>query len=183
MHTINLEQPATVVSSELRDGERWAVPDVMIGTDSHTPMVNGLGVLGWGVGGLEAQAVMFGMPTVLRIPEVVGVRLTGRLAAGVLATDLALTVTQRLRAIGVAPASSSSSSAPACPRWLQPNVAWWPTWPRSTGRLPATSRSTTRRWLACARPGATSRTSRWSGPKPRQPVCGRIRPASRATRA
>jgi aconitate hydratase len=102
MHTINIEQLATVVSIEQRGGENWAVPDVMIGTDSHTPMVNGLGVLGWGVGGLEAQTVMFGMPTVLRVPDVIGVRLSGRLAAGVLSTDLALTVTQRLRAIGVA---------------------------------------------------------------------------------
>jgi aconitate hydratase len=101
MHTINLEQLATVVTTALRDGVPWVVPDVMLGTDSHTPMVNGLGVLGWGVGGLEAQTVMFGVPTVLRIPDVIGVRLTGRLDAGVLATDLALVVTQRLRAIGV----------------------------------------------------------------------------------
>lgn len=101
MHTINLEQLATVVTTEIRDGESWAVPDVMLGTDSHTPMVNGLGVLGWGVGGLEAQTVMFGVPTVLRIPDVIGVRLCGRLGAGVLATDLALVVTQRLRDIGV----------------------------------------------------------------------------------
>ena len=102
MHTINLEQLATVVTVEERAGERWIVPDQMIGTDSHTPMVNGIGVLGWGVGGLEAQTVMFGMPTMLRLPDVVGVRLTGALRPGVLATDLALTVTQRLRAIGVA---------------------------------------------------------------------------------
>jgi aconitate hydratase len=101
MHTINLEQLATVVTTEQRAGETWAVPDVMLGTDSHTPMVNGIGVLGWGVGGLEAQTVMFGMPTMLRVPDVIGVRLTGALRAGVLATDLALTVTQRLRAIGV----------------------------------------------------------------------------------
>ncbi|NML17157.1 aconitate hydratase AcnA [Azohydromonas caseinilytica] len=101
MHTINLEQLATVVTTEQRAGETWAVPDVMLGTDSHTPMVNGIGVLGWGVGGLEAQTVMFGMPTMLRIPDVIGVRLTGALRPGVLATDLALTVTQRLRAIGV----------------------------------------------------------------------------------
>jgi len=101
MHTINLEQLATVVTVEERAGARWLVPDMMIGTDSHTPMVNGIGVLGWGVGGLEAQTVMFGMPTMLRIPDVVGVRLTGALRPGVLATDLALTVTQRLRAIGV----------------------------------------------------------------------------------
>jgi aconitate hydratase len=102
MHTINLEQLATVVTLEERGGETWAVPDMMIGTDSHTPMINGIGVLGWGVGGLEAQTVMFGMPTMLRVPDVIGVRLTGRLQAGAVATDLALTVTQCLRQIGVA---------------------------------------------------------------------------------
>ena len=101
MHTINLEQLATVVTTELRDGALWAVPDAMIGTDSHTPMINGIGVLGWGVGGLEAQTVMFGMPTMLQIPDVVGVRLVGELSPGVLATDLALVVTQRLRALDV----------------------------------------------------------------------------------
>ncbi|HRN08322.1 MAG TPA: aconitase family protein, partial [Ottowia sp.] len=102
MHTINLEQLATVVTTQERDGQTWLVPEMMIGTDSHTPMVNGIGVLGWGVGGLEAETVMFGMPTMLRIPDVVGVKLTGALPAVVLATDLALTVTQRLRALGVA---------------------------------------------------------------------------------
>ncbi len=101
MHTINLEQLATVVTTQQRDGAPWAVPDTLIGTDSHTPMINGIGVLGWGVGGLEAQTVMFGMPVMQRIPDVVGVHLTGALRPGVLATDLALTVTQRLRAIGV----------------------------------------------------------------------------------
>jgi len=101
MHTINLEQLATVFTTQERGGETWAVPDTMIGTDSHTPMVNGLGVLGWGVGGLEAQMVMFGLPTPLRVPDVIGVRLSGSLPPGVLATDLALVVTQRLRAIGV----------------------------------------------------------------------------------
>jgi len=101
MHTINLEQLASVFTIEERGGERWAVPDVMIGTDSHTPMVNGLGVLGWGVGGLEAQMVMLGLPTPVRIPDVIGVRLSGSLPPGTLATDLALTVTQRLRGIGV----------------------------------------------------------------------------------
>jgi len=101
MHTINLEQLATVVRTDTIDGQDWALPDMMIGTDSHTPMINGIGVLGWGVGGLEAQTVMFGMPTMLRVPDVIGVKLTGALQPGVLATDLALTVTQRLRAIGV----------------------------------------------------------------------------------
>ncbi|MCA1324735.1 aconitate hydratase AcnA [Herbaspirillum sp. alder98] len=101
MHTINLEQLATVVTTERREGKTWVVPDTLIGTDSHTPMINGIGVLGWGVGGLEAQTVMFGMPTMMRIPDVIGVRLSGRLKPGVQATDLALTITQRLRAIGV----------------------------------------------------------------------------------
>ncbi|MBD1544321.1 aconitate hydratase AcnA [Arthrobacter sp. IA7] len=101
MHTINLEQLATVVTTIEKDGVRWALPDMMVGTDSHTTMINGLGVLGWGVGGLEAQTVMFGMPATLRIPDVLGVRLTGKLGPGTLATDLALTVTQRLREVGV----------------------------------------------------------------------------------
>ena len=102
MHTLNLEQLATLVHRETRADGDWLVPDVMIGTDSHTPMVNGIGVLGWGVGGLEAQTVMFGLPVMLRLPDVVGVYLHGALRPGVLATDLALTVTQRLRALGVA---------------------------------------------------------------------------------
>ncbi|RKK04399.1 aconitate hydratase AcnA [Pseudoroseomonas wenyumeiae] len=101
MHTINLERLATVVSIEIRDGEPWAVPDTLVGTDSHTPMVNGIGVLGWGVGGIEAEGVMFDVPVSLRVPEVVGVRLEGAVPEGSLATDLALTVTQMLRAAGI----------------------------------------------------------------------------------
>ena len=101
MHTINLEQLATVVTTRRIDGRVWAMPDTLIGTDSHTPMINGIGVLGWGVGGLEAESVMFGMPVMMRIPDVIGVRLTNRLREGVSATDLALTVTQRLRARNV----------------------------------------------------------------------------------
>jgi aconitate hydratase len=101
MHTINLERLATVVATEERDGVTWAVPDTLVGTDSHTPMINGIGVLAWGVGGLEAESVMFGMPVMLRIPDVIGVRLTGALREGTLATDLALTVTELLRQRGV----------------------------------------------------------------------------------
>jgi aconitate hydratase len=97
MHTINLERLATVVRAERQDGVLWAVPDTLIGTDSHTPMINGIGVLGLGVGGLEAESVMLGQPMMMRVPEVIGVRLTGRLAAGVTTTDLALLVTHRLR--------------------------------------------------------------------------------------
>jgi aconitate hydratase len=97
MHTINLERLATVATTELRSNVKWAVPDTLIGTDSHTPMINGIGVLAWGVGGLEAESVMFGMPVMLRVPDVIGVRLTGALPEGTLATDLALLVTERLR--------------------------------------------------------------------------------------
>jgi aconitate hydratase len=102
MHTINLERLATVVTSEVRDGATWAVPDTLIGTDSHTPMINGIGVLAWGVGGLEAESVMFGMPVMLRVPDVVGVRLVGSLPEGTLATDPALVVTERLRRMKLA---------------------------------------------------------------------------------
>lgn len=98
MHTINLEQLATVLHIA-PDGQ--VCPDTLLGTDSHTPMINGIGVMGWGVGGLEAESVMFGQPASLAIPEVVGVHLTGALPAGVLATDLALEITHQLRRIDV----------------------------------------------------------------------------------
>lgn len=97
MHTINLEQLATVATD---DGE-YAHPDMMLGTDSHTPMINGLGVLGWGIGGVEAETLMFGLPTTLRVPDVVGVKLVGSLRPGVTSTDLALTLTSILRTHGV----------------------------------------------------------------------------------
>jgi aconitate hydratase len=98
MHTLNLERLSRVVQAE----GGWLFPDAMIGTDSHTPMVNGIGVLAWGVGGIEAESVFFGMPVTLRVPDVVGVRMTGQLPEGVTATDLALTVTERLRRIDLA---------------------------------------------------------------------------------
>jgi len=97
VHQVNLEYLARVVMDE--DG--WAYPDTLVGTDSHTTMINGLGVLGWGVGGIEAEAAMLGQPVSMLIPQVVGFRLTGKLPAGATATDLVLTVTQRLRAHGV----------------------------------------------------------------------------------
>ena len=101
LHTINLEQLATVVSSERRNGLEMLCPDTVIGTDSHTPMVNGIGVLGWGCGGLEAEGVMFGFPLMMRIPDVIGVRLTGRLPETSVSTDFALAVTERLRRYGM----------------------------------------------------------------------------------
>lgn len=101
MHTLNLEQLATVMEVVERDGTRRAAPDTLIGTDSHTPMINGIGVLAWGIGGLEAESVFFGLPVTIRLPDVVGVRLTGRLGPGVLSTDLALEVTHLLRKHGI----------------------------------------------------------------------------------
>jgi aconitate hydratase len=101
-HQVNLEHIAqTVWVSKGVDGAEVAYPDTCVGTDSHTTMVNGLGVLGWGVGGIEAEAAMLGQPVSMLIPEVVGFKLTGTLAEGITATDLVLTVTQMLRAKGV----------------------------------------------------------------------------------
>jgi aconitate hydratase len=100
-HQVNLEYLAQVVQSEEVDGEYFAYPDTLVGTDSHTTMINGLGVLGWGVGGIEAEAAMLGQPISMLIPEVVGVRLNGTLGAGVTATDLVLNVTELLRRHGV----------------------------------------------------------------------------------
>jgi aconitate hydratase len=101
MHTINMEHLSPVVAFDTIEGADWIVPDTLLGTDSHTPMINALGVLGWGVGGLEAEGAMFGLPLALRLPEVVGVRLTGALRPGRLGADVALTVTERLRKLGV----------------------------------------------------------------------------------
>jgi aconitate hydratase len=100
-HQVNLEYLATVVEVRGPPGDRVAFPDTVIGTDSHTTMVNGVSVLGWGVGGIEAEAVMLGEPYFLAPPEVVGVELTGSLPEGATATDLVLTVTRRLREKGV----------------------------------------------------------------------------------
>src|SRR5574338_131933 len=101
-HQVNLEHVAQCVwTGEDQDGETVAYPDTLVGTDSHTTMVNGLGVLGWGVGGIEAEAAMLGQPVSMLIPEVVGFRLDGELREGITATDLVLTVTQMLRQKGV----------------------------------------------------------------------------------
>jgi aconitate hydratase len=102
VHQVNLEYLARVVfSAETKDAPARAYPDTLVGTDSHTTMVNGLGVLGWGVGGIEAEAAMLGQPLSMLIPQVVGFRLHGRLREGSTATDLVLTVTQMLRRTGV----------------------------------------------------------------------------------
>ena len=101
VHQVNLEYLARVVFVHEGPGKRQAYPDTLVGTDSHTTMVNGLGVLGWGVGGIEAEAAMLGQPVSMLIPLVVGVKLTGRLREGATATDLVLTITEMLRKHGV----------------------------------------------------------------------------------
>ncbi|MGO1318599.1 MAG: aconitase family protein, partial [Cellulomonadaceae bacterium] len=102
VHQVNIEYLARVVMTrETSDGVLRAYPDTCVGTDSHTTMVNGLGVLGWGVGGIEAEAAMLGQPVSMLIPRVVGFKLTGEIPAGVTATDVVLTITQQLREHGV----------------------------------------------------------------------------------
>jgi aconitate hydratase len=101
VHQVNVEHLARVVFAEDKDGVKRAFPDTLVGTDSHTTMVNGLGVLGWGVGGIEAEAAMLGQPVTMLIPQVIGFRLKGALPAGATATDLVLTVTEMLRKKGV----------------------------------------------------------------------------------
>ena len=101
VHQVNLEYLARVVEVREVDGRPLACPDTLVGTDSHTTMVNGLGVLGWGVGGIEAEAAMLGEAISMLVPQVVGVSLSGRLSEGTTATDLVLTVTQLLRSLGV----------------------------------------------------------------------------------
>jgi aconitate hydratase len=100
-HQVNLEYLARVVFTTEIDGELTAYPDTLVGTDSHTTMINGLGVLGWGVGGIEAEAAMLGQAVSMLVPQVVGYKLTGKLREGATATDLVLTVTQALRRLGV----------------------------------------------------------------------------------
>ncbi|MBG6078039.1 aconitate hydratase AcnA [Polaromonas sp. CG_9.11] len=101
VHQVNLENLARVVMARDMGGVKYAFPDTVFGTDSHTTMINGLGVLGWGVGGIEAEAAMLGQPSSMLIPQVVGFKLTGKLPEGATATDLVLTVTQMLRSLGV----------------------------------------------------------------------------------
>ena len=100
-HQVNLEYLARTVWTKEENGEVVAYPDTLVGTDSHTTMINGLGVLGWGVGGIEAEAAMLGQPISMLVPDVVGFKLTGQLAEGITATDLVLTVVEMLRARGV----------------------------------------------------------------------------------
>ncbi len=101
IHQVNLEYLSNVVATKKEDGLIYAFPDTVVGTDSHTTMINGLGVVGWGVGGIEAEAVMLGQPMDMLLPDVIGFKLMGKLGEGITATDLVLTITQMLRKKGV----------------------------------------------------------------------------------
>ena len=140
MHQVNLEFLARVV--EERDG--LAFPDTLVGTDSHTTMINGLGVLGWGVGGIEAEAAMLGEPLSMLVPQVVGFRLTGALPEGATATDLVLTVTEILRQTGVV-GKFVEYFGHGLARCRSPTARRSRTCPPSTAPRAASSRSTTRR--------------------------------------
>src|SRR5437762_9949440 len=100
-HQVNLEYLGQVTFRAKQNGATIAYPDTVVGMDSHTPMINGLGVVGWGVGGIEAEAALLGQPIIMLIPDVIGFKLHGRLRAGATSTDLVLTVTQMLRKKGV----------------------------------------------------------------------------------
>ncbi|GAB3027349.1 aconitate hydratase AcnA [Natronobiforma cellulositropha] len=101
VHQVNLEHLGQVVHEREIDGEQWLLPDTLVGTDSHTPMIGGIGVVGWGVGGIEAEAALLGQPITMSLPDVVGVHLSGELPEGATATDLVLHITEQLREVGV----------------------------------------------------------------------------------
>ena len=157
VHQVNLEYLARVVMKS-EDGSTL-YPDTLVGTDSHTTMINGLGVLGWGVGGIEAEAAMLGQPVSMLIPQVIGVKLTGALPEGATATDLVLTVTEMLRKKRrrrqvrrvLRRRARRSSRSPIARRSR--------TWRPSTAPRAASSRSTRRRCATCASRAATRRRS------------------------
>ena len=162
VHQVNLEYLSPCVQLRDQHGELTAYPDTLVGTDSHTTMINGLGVLGWGVGGIEAEAVMLGQPYFMLMPEVIGVRLTGALPAGCTATDLVLTVTQMLRKHGVVDkfveffGPGLASAAAGRPRDDRQHGA------RVRRHGAASSRSTPRRSATSSAPVATRSRSPWS---------------------
>ena len=125
VHQVNLEYLGRVVFSKESDGTNWAYPDTLVGTDSHTTMINGLGVVGWGVGGIEAEAAMLGQPVTMLIPQVIGFNLSGSLKPGTTATDLVLTITEQLRkkAWSTSSSSSSATGSPACRSRIAPRSA------------------------------------------------------------
>src|SRR3990167_1360072 len=178
VHQVNLEHLARGV--HLKGGLYY--PDTLVGTDSHTTMINGIGVVGWGVGGIEAEAAMLGQPVTLLTPDVVGVELTGRLREGVTASDLVLTITELLRRERWW-ASSSNSSARAPRAWPCPTAPPSPTWRPSSVPRWRCFRLTRRPWPTSRAPAGGAR--RWppsrptSGPR----ACSACRAPARSTTA
>ena len=173
-----LEYLGKAVWSELQDKEWVAYPDTLVGTDSHTTMINGLGVLGWGVGGIEAEAAMLGQPVSMLIPDVVGFKLTGKLSEGITATDLVLTVTQMLRKHGVVGKfvefyGDGLDSLPLADRATIANMA------PEYGATCGFSRLIALRWSICA--SVVAARSRWLSlrPTPKRRACGVTRVTSR----
>ena len=174
VHQVNLEYLAPVVFTDRKQSPVLAYPDTLVGTDSHTTMINGLGVVGWGVGGIEAEACMLGQPISMLLPEVVGFKLKGRLAEGCTATDLVLTVTQMLRKKGVVgkfvefygPGVAALPLADA-----RPSATWRP----NTAPPSASSPSIIRRSIICGSPIARRNKSRWWKLTPRRRGCSSLR--------
>ena len=184
VHQVNLEYLSRVVfttDETAHDGPVQAYPDTLVGTDSHTTMINGLGVLGWGVGGIEAEAAMLGQPMSMLIPRVVGFKLHGDLPEGATATDLVLTVT-RCCASTASCRSSSSSTAPASRTCRWPTARRSATCRRSSARPARSSRSTPRRCATSSSPAARRSGSSSSRPTRASRACGTTRtPRSRPT--
>jgi aconitase A len=177
-HQVNLEYLAQTVWTKKEKGDEGkaktfevAYPDTLVGTDSHTTMVNGLAVLGWGVGGIEAEAAMLGQPQSMLLPEVIGFKLTGKLREGVTATDLVLTVTQMLRKKGVVGKfveffGPGLDQLTLADRATIANMA--PEYGATCGFFPVDAE--TLRYLKMS--GRAKAASRWSKPMPRRRACG-----------
>ncbi len=171
VHQVNLEHLARVVFDDKRGATRYAFPDTLVGTDSHTTMVNGLGVLGWGVGGIEAEAAMLGQPVTMLIPQVIGFQLTGGLKPGATATDLVLTVTEMLRKKGVVD-KFVEFFGDGLATFRSPIARRSPTCRRSSAAPAPSFRSTRKRCATSScRAGPGSRSS-WSRPTRRHRECG-----------
>ena len=180
-HQVNLEYLSQTVWTDAdQNGTQVAYPDTLVGTDSHTTMVNGAAVLGWGVGGIEAEAAMLGQPISMLIPEVVGFKLTGDLVEGTTGTDLVLKVVEMLRAKGVVGKfvefyGEGLDRLPLADRATIANMA------PEYGATAGSSQLTAKLCVICAIQGATRTASPWSRPMPRKTVSGVMRTMHRST--
>lgn len=170
-HQVNLEYLGQAVWTREEDGEVTAYPDTCVGTDSHTTMINGLGVLGWGVGGIEAEAAMLGQPVSMLLPEVIGFKLTGKLKEGVTATDLVLTVVQMLRKKGVV-SKFVEFFGPGLDNMTLADRATIGNMGPEYGATCGFFRSMPRRSTISPSRAVKNSVSRWSKPTPRPRACG-----------